>query len=98
MAGKRPSTSSIYAYAESLRKEMLAEFAVVQEQQFARAEHETNGYMVNERGRQKGLSGWDVFHGPPSVFEAYATDELREHGRPLTRTAFEQAWLESRVG
>lgn len=98
MAGKRPSTSSIYAYAESLRREMLAEYYIVQEAEHNAAVVATNGYMVNRRGRERGLTGWDVFHGPPNVFEAYATDELKDHGRPLTRTAFEREWLEARVG
>lgn len=64
MAGKRPSTSSIYAYAESLRREMLAEYHIVQEQQYEAAVEATNGYMVNDRGRERGMTGWDVFHGP----------------------------------
>lgn len=98
MAGKRPSTSSIYAYAESLRREMLAEYHIVQEQQYEAAVEATNGYMVNSRGRERHLTGWDVFHGPPNVFDAYATDELKEHGRPTTRTRFEKDWLQARVG
>lgn len=98
MAGKRPSTSSIYAYAESLRREMLAEYHIVQEQQYEAAVEATNGYMVNDRGRERGMTGWDVFHGPPNVFDAYATDELKAHGRPTTRTGFEKDWLQARVG
>lgn len=101
MAGKRPSTSSIYAYAESLRRDMLADYSILQEAEYDAAVNATNGYMVNARGLQKCLNGWDVFHGAPNVFDAYATDELRDYTkeRPrTTRTTYEHHWLESHVG
>jgi hypothetical protein len=87
------STSSIFAYAAELRKQMLEEYRLVQEDEYARALHATNGYMTRD-----GKDSWDVFFGPPNVFEKWATDELKEHGRPTTRTAFEREWLNNYLG
>lgn len=93
MPRRRPSTSSIYAYAEDLRKAMLVEYRLHQEAEFAAAEEATHGYMA-----RNGRRGWDVFFGPPNVFEAHATEELKTFGRGTTRTQFEKQWLDNYLG
>ena len=91
-----PSTSAIYAFAEELRREMLAEYGAIREAQYNAAVEATNGVMVNARGRELGVSTWAVFEGP-SLLAAYGSPELRAHlaAHPrTTRADFEASWLE----
>lgn len=50
------------------------------------AEAATQGYLVNPRGRARGISDAEILTGRVAVFERYATDEAREyftaHPRP----------------
>lgn len=90
------STSAIYAFAEELRQDMMAEYGAIREAQYAEAVEATHGHMVNERGRQLGVTSWAVFEGP-HLLAAYGSAELRQHlaAHPrTTRTDFEAAWLE----
>ena len=92
----RPSSSAIYAFAEELRREMLAEYGAIREAQYEAAVEATNGIMVNARGRKLGVSTWAVFESP-TLRAAYGSAELRQHlaAHPrTTRTEFEASWLE----
>lgn len=95
------STSAIYAYAETLRQEMLAEYQTVLEAQLEAAGAATNGVMLNKRGRARGLTEMDIFTANNVIFQAYASEELREylaaHPR-TTRTSFEEQWLDRLQG
>lgn len=95
------STSSIYAWAEGLRQDMLREYQDVLEAQLEAAGAATNGVMLNRRGKARGITELDIFTGNNVIFQAYASDELRDHlaAHPrTTRTAFEAAWLERWLG
>ena len=50
------------------------------------AEAATQGYLVNPRGRARGIADAEILTGRVAVFERYATDEAREfftaHPRP----------------
>lgn len=50
------------------------------------AERHTNGYLVNARGRARGISDAEILTGREDVFTRYATDEARDyfttHPRP----------------
>ena len=85
------SNSSIYAYAEELRRRMIDEYRVVQEAEYAAALHHTNGFMVRH-----GADSWTVFNGPPTAVAAYGTQELLDYlaeNPRTTRTEFEREWL-----
>lgn len=43
------------------------------------AEAKTNGYLVNARGRQRGISDAEILTGREDVFHRYATDEAKEY-------------------
>jgi len=59
--------------------------------QYLAAEDATNGYLLNRRGRAKGINPAQLFSGPARIAYAYASDELKEwwaeHGR-LTQAEF----------
>lgn len=89
--------SLIFATASAQWAAMRAAYQDVLEAQYEAAEEATNGYMVNARGQAKGWTGMAVFTGPPTVVQAYASDELKEHlaAHPRTSTrAFEAQWFE----
>jgi hypothetical protein len=50
------------------------------------AEVATQGYLVNPRGRARGIADAEILTGRVAVFERYATDEARDyftaHPRP----------------
>lgn len=50
------------------------------------AEAATQGYLVNPRGRARGIADYEILTGRIAVFERYATDEARDyftaHPRP----------------
>lgn len=98
MTRRNRSTSTIYAYAETLRRQMLTEFMALEEVELVAAEDATNGIMLNARAKSCGMWVDAVFRGSPSVVAAYASEELkdylREHPR-TTRTKFEKHWLEN---
>ncbi|MFJ8146969.1 phage minor capsid protein [Streptomyces sp. NPDC096048] len=59
--------------------------------QYADAEDASNGYLLNAKGRKKGIDPGSLFRGPARIAYAYASDELKdwwaEHGR-LTQAEF----------
>lgn len=90
--------SAIFDVATAQWRRMRAEYQDVLDAQYAAAEHTCNGNLVNARGRAAGVTGMDVFTGPPNVVTAYASDELAEHLRNhprLTLAEFERQWLDS---
>ena len=72
--------SPIVAEAMARHREARFDHAAYVEGYVARAEHETNGYTVNARGRSQGATTYDLFAGPGALlrFRAWATDELRD--------------------
>lgn len=95
-----PSTSTIYEWAEQLRRKMMEEYRLVQEAEYAAAEHATNGVMLNKKHANRYHDTWDVFFAAGPVRTAYASEELLEHlaAHPMTtRTAFEKQWVENHL-
>lgn len=71
-------TSPLIRAALDQMKELRAAHRLTIESDYARAETATNGAMLNERGRVKGIDPWDLFTHNPTFFRAYASPELVE--------------------
>lgn len=73
------------------RREARAMYDEYVYRQYLAAEEATNGYLLNRRGRAKGINPAQLFSGPARIAYAYASDELKEwwaeHGR-LTQAEF----------
>lgn len=76
-----PAHSPFMAEALRRREVCRTEWMAYIEGVAAAAEHVTNGYTVNARGRAKGVTTWDLFVGPGARLRlaAYATEELRDY-------------------
>lgn len=65
---------------------------------YERAEDDTRGALLNERGREAGIEPMSLFMGPRVRVDAYASEELREwfdaNGR-VTFDDFERQWLDA---
>ena len=89
-------TSAIFQQAAEMWAEMRAEFAVVLEAAYARAEEGTRGSVLNARGRRECVDPFSLLTGPWSRVLAYGTPELVEYfqlaGRPCL-AEFEREWL-----
>lgn len=86
---------SVWDQARETWQELVAEFRLIVEAEYAAAVEATGGAMVNARGREKGWDSWGVFRGNRSVLLAYGTEELVEHLTQYPRTtlrAWEAAW------
>jgi hypothetical protein len=55
---------------------------------YARAEHELNGRLLNERGARAAVDALSLFMGPEVRARAYASEELIEHWRRFPRVTF----------
>lgn len=66
--------------------------------QYVRAEAATNGAMLNELGRRRGVDPLSLFMGPERRALAYASEELVEHWARdprVTFADFERQWVPS---
>ncbi|GAB6938343.1 hypothetical protein ACQP60_04280 [Isoptericola variabilis] len=92
--------SAIFAHAAAQWSEMRAEFDVVLEAAYAKAEEGSHGKVLNARGRREGIDPFSLLTGPWSRVAAYAAPELIEHfetvGRP-SLAQFEREWLAART-
>jgi hypothetical protein len=81
-AHKRAQVSNYKATRAAMRMERESETERIR----LDAEARTNGYLVNAKGRTRGVSGEEILTGRQSVFERYASDEARDyfarHPRP----------------
>jgi hypothetical protein len=76
-----------------------SEKRAVIENEYVRAEAATNGYMLNERGREAGVEPRTLFTGPESRARKFASEELLEyweHNPRPTQAMFEGA--DTRIG
>lgn len=75
---------SVAAVKAATRQEREAEYERIK----LEAESHTSGYLVNARGRARGINDAEILTGRESVFRRYATDEAREyfaaHPRPTS--------------
>lgn len=83
--------------ALELRKEVRQEYELLLEELHGAAETQCNGQLVNERGRQKGVTSWELFtRNSAAMREAYATEELVEWFRLNPYPTYQQ-YEESRA-
>lgn len=71
-----------------------AERRAVIENEYVRAEAATNGYMLNQRGREAGVEPRTLFTGPENRARKYASEELLEYWESTPRPT--QAMFEGR--
>lgn len=87
--GKRRAVNK--ARAAERRYQRNQEYSDEVYRQWLKAEHDTNGYMLNKAGQKAGISEMSLFKGPESRVKKYASPELIDwfeaNGRP-TRTSF----------
>ena len=85
--------SAIFDAARDEYRRVRADYQVVLEAQYERAQIECNGVLLNERGHARGVSSFSLFSGPRRRAEAYASEELLEFWtryRRMTFAEFEQ--------
>lgn len=95
-----PSTSTIYEWAEQLRRKMMEEYRLVQEAEYSAAVDATNGVMLNKKHANRYNDSWSVMFSTARLRALYASEELLEHlaTHPVTtRTAFEKQWVENNL-
>lgn len=89
------SRSPIFAEAAERYRAMRADFDLVLESSYERAETACNGKLLNDRGRKAGIDAYSLFYGPKVRALAYASPELVEHWARYPRTTvadFERQW------
>jgi hypothetical protein len=78
-------------------RECRAEFELHRENAYRNAETDTNGVLLNDRGKRAGIDPYSLFIGPEIRALAYASEELIEHWARYPRPVFERFernWLE----
>lgn len=93
--------SLVFDYAASLYRTLRAEFDLVTESAYVRAERDTRGQLVNRAGRERGVTARSLFAGDSRHAERYATDELLGHWSRWPRPCFadfERDRLEEHLG
>lgn len=75
--------------ARGRRASADAEFRAHLENEWARAEEQTRGYMLNRAGQRAGVDERSLFTGPESRVRKYASEELRRYfeGHPRVSRA-----------
>lgn len=71
-------TSPLIQAALDRMKELRQEHRLIVEHDYAQALAATNGAMLNERGRMRGIHSFDLFTHNRTFFSAYASEELVE--------------------
>ena len=80
--------SAAFGFARDTWRAIRDEFETVRAAAYERAVEDTNGALLNERGRSKGIDAWDLFIGPAIRAHAYASEELRDHWARHGRLTF----------
>ena len=68
--------------------ELRAEYELVLEAAYERAETACNGRLLNARGMRAGIDAYSLFMGNRARAYAYASEELVEHWRRYPRLTF----------
>lgn len=91
--------SAIFREAAAQWRAMRADFELVLESTYAKAERDTNGVMLNRDGRREPITAWSLLTGPWSRVAKYGSPELIEwfgvNGRPSLED-FEREWWRGR--
>ncbi|WP_406013044.1 phage minor capsid protein [Streptomyces sp. NBC_00984] len=82
LADEHPADEPVHKVTRREAREMYFEWAM---QQYEAAEGETNGYLLNRRGREQGVDPGSLFTGPARIAYAYASDELKAFWRKIER-------------
>lgn len=93
--------SMIYELAGELWAVMRKDYEAELDRRISHADEACTGYLVNQRGKDLGLTPRDLFTGPTDRAFKYATEELTRYwGRQprMTLAQFEREWLYSRGG
>jgi sirohydrochlorin ferrochelatase len=93
----RSVTSALFALAAGQWHTMRAEYEVVREAAYERAETACNGRLLNARGKAARVDPYSLFMGPAVRAYAYASEELIEHWTKyprLTLADYEHQMLE----
>lgn len=89
------SHSPFFMHAGKIRAKVRAEYDLYLQSQHDRASDDTNGVLLNRRGRDAGVTAWSLFSGPLARAEAYASEELREWWAKHGRVDFESYELQA---
>ncbi|WP_295837422.1 hypothetical protein [uncultured Microbacterium sp.] len=87
---------SVISEAFAVWRECREAFDEVLHSAYTRAEVATNGALLNERGRRRGVDAVSLFMGPAVRAYAYASPELVEHWEEhprVTYAEFERQWV-----
>lgn len=68
---------------------MRAEYEIVREAAYERAETACNGVLLNARGKKAGIDAYSLFMGNETRAHAYASEELIDHWAQYPRLTFE---------
>lgn len=83
--------STLVSRALDRRDEIRAEFELLREAAFRRAQDELGGArLLNERGLAAGVDPYSLFIGPELRAYAYASEELVNHWQRYPRPVFER--------
>jgi hypothetical protein len=80
--------SLIVANAIDQWRELRAEYELVLEAAYRRAEDECNGRLLNAAGREKGIDPYSLFMGNDARARCYASPELLDHWARYPRLTF----------
>lgn len=81
-------TSPTFGFAAEAWRAIRADFEVYREGAYELAETETNGVLLNERGKAAGIDPYSLFIGPEVRAYAYASEELIDHWTRWGRMTF----------
>lgn len=90
MVGRRAPRDPALVAVLAERARLRAEYDVLQEHAYTLAETETNGVMLNRRGKAAGINPWSLFSGTWVRAQAYASEELLDHWVKHPRVTWSQ--------
>lgn len=82
--------SPVFVCAVDRWRELREEFELVREAAFERPHEDTNGVLLNARGKRAGIDAYSLFMGNEARALAYASPELVEHWQSWPRPVFDQ--------
>ncbi|MFE5895901.1 phage minor capsid protein [Streptomyces sp. NPDC056488] len=87
LADDHPADEPVHKVTRREARDMYWDWAM---QQYAAAEEATNGYLLNRKGRERGVDPGSLFTGPARIAYAYASDELKAFWRQFERKTQQQ--------
>ncbi|MFD7068491.1 phage minor capsid protein [Streptomyces sp. NPDC059913] len=87
LADDHPADEPVHKVTRREARDMYWDWAM---QQYEAAEDATNGYLLNRKGRERGVDPGSLFTGPARIAYAYASDELKAFWRTTERKTQQQ--------